>query len=459
VRSQPTEKGCPARNCEQLMVKCRQRFTGLPRMRCASRAQWKWSKLVATQIDRCRAVLHDAIFLGGLMAEERLVSLDAARGVGAFSVVLWHWSHFFYMGTRPGYVATSSRPLYRLLYWFYDFGFMGVDFFFVLSGFIFYYFYHGSVARRNISAAEFARRRLARLYPLYGATLLLVIILQPFYCNAHGSAFVYPGGDLADLLQAATLTSHWWPNPGFFFNGPGWSISVECFLYALFFLIARFAGQHTTLALGTMAIIGLGLHYSVHWPVGRGMMFFFTGTLLARALVATTSSGWFGRYRRWLLVCALGVGPILLFGLLAVPFILKELAPLGPRIPISPASVQRNLTPILVFPYIITLLVLVERARPIRSNILRFLGDCSYSVYLLHFPLQLMTVLTIGWLGFNAGLYSDTRFFAFWLFLLLSIGALSYYAFERPTQRWVRSVAISLGSQQRFVEHHDRGGV
>jgi peptidoglycan/LPS O-acetylase OafA/YrhL len=377
------------------------------------------------------------------MADERLVSLDAARGVGAFSVVLWHWSHFFYNGTEIGYVPTAAKPLHSLLYWFYNFGWMGVDFFFVLSGFIFYHFYYSSVARRDISAAEFARRRFARLYPLYGATLLLVVVLQFCYSRVHGTTFVYPPGGIADLLQAVTLTSHWWPNLRFFFNGPGWSISVECFLYMLFFLTARFSGRHIALALGAMAVIGLGLNF-VHWPVGRGMTYFFIGTLLARPLAASISSERFASYSRWLLACAFGVGPILLFGLLALPFAFKKAAVFGLHVPISPESAIRNLTPLLAFPYAVFLLVLVERVRPIRSRILRFLGDCSYSIYLLHFPLQLATVLIVGWLGLSTNFYSSIVFFALWWCLLLSIGACSYYGFEKPAQRWVRSVTVPL---------------
>jgi hypothetical protein len=45
------------------------------------------------------------------MADERLISLDAARGVGAFSVALWHGSHFFYNGTEIGYAPAAARPL------------------------------------------------------------------------------------------------------------------------------------------------------------------------------------------------------------------------------------------------------------------------------------------------------------------------------------------------------------
>ena len=149
------------------------------------------------------------------MANERFVSLDAGRGVGAFSVVLWHWSHFFDQGVHPSAGEVSTRPFSEIFYWLYSYGWMGVEFFFALSGFIFFHYYYGLIQDRRIGAGEFFKRRFARLYPLYGLTLLIVIVLQEVYRQQHGSNFVYPPGTAADLLQAVTLTSHWWPNQEF----------------------------------------------------------------------------------------------------------------------------------------------------------------------------------------------------------------------------------------------------
>ena len=95
------------------------------------------------------------------------------------------------------------------------------------------------MARRQIRAWEFVRRRFTRLYPLYGATQVPVILRQHWYFQVHGDSFVYPASGVCDLLQAMTLTSHWRPNQGWFFNGPGWSTAVECFLYLVFFLAVR----------------------------------------------------------------------------------------------------------------------------------------------------------------------------------------------------------------------------
>ena len=244
--------------------------------------------------------------------------LDAGRGVGAFSVVLWHWSHFFDEGVHATAGGVSARPFSEVFYLLYNYGWMGVEFFFVLSGFIFFQYYYGLISDRRIGAGNFFKRRFARLYPLYGLTLLMVILLQEIYRQQHGSNFVYPQGTAADLLQAATLTSHWWPNQELFFNGPSWSISVECFLYALFFVCARFARERRVQVFLALIAIGLVLSF-LHWPIGRGLVSFFTGALVSLGLGLLVRSGWYRRAPRQVLLAALTLGATVLLGLAALP--------------------------------------------------------------------------------------------------------------------------------------------
>ena len=389
------------------------------------------------------------------MAEERFVGLDAARGVGAVSVVLWHWSHFLEHGSAPGGLDPAARPLFGPLYWFYSYGWMGVDFFFVLSGFIFFWFYRIPVARRQITAWEFVRRRFARLYPLYGATLVLVIVLQYWYFQTHGDTFVYPAGNASDLLQAITLTSHWWPNQGWFFNGPGWSISVECFLYLVFFLAARYSADGEVMIFGALAAVGLGLSL-VHWPIGRGLVSFFTGTLLARSLLWLSGTNSFKRHSVKILGGTLAIGLVLLAGVWAIPHVLAAVGGVIPRAPGWTNSIIRNVVTLVVFPYLVFLVALTERIVPFRSEAMRHLGDCSYSIYLLHFPFQLLTVLVLGAMGVGESIFLAPAFLVIWTALLFSLGWLSYHYFERPMQRYIRASGRVAGARMAPVARESK---
>jgi peptidoglycan/LPS O-acetylase OafA/YrhL len=66
---------------------------------------------------------------------KRLYSLDVSRCIASFSVVLWHWHHFAYVGeSLPPDFDKKCLPLYSFLRLFYENGWAGVDYFFLLSG-------------------------------------------------------------------------------------------------------------------------------------------------------------------------------------------------------------------------------------------------------------------------------------------------------------------------------------
>ena len=105
----------------------------------------------------------------------------------------------------------------------------GVSFFFVLSGFILTYVYHGM---QPTGYRDFFVARFARLWPAHIATLALGFILGSYS----------PGNGVYLALNAAMLQS-WWPvSPCYFsYNALSWSISTEFAFYLAFpFLIRNF---------------------------------------------------------------------------------------------------------------------------------------------------------------------------------------------------------------------------
>ncbi|UCI05943.1 acyltransferase family protein [Mesorhizobium sp. B1-1-8] len=107
-------------------------------------------------------------------------------------------------------------------------GYLGVSFFFILSGFILTHSYFGKMSGRD-DVQRFAIARFARIYPVYLLALLVVLprVTLPFD---------YP------LMALATLgLIQSWGSPslanGFFWNPPGWTLSVEFFFYLVFPLL------------------------------------------------------------------------------------------------------------------------------------------------------------------------------------------------------------------------------
>lgn len=144
---------------------------------------------------------------GGPAIPRRFAALDGWRGVCAMMVVLFHLnagSHAWLL-TRNGYVA--------------------VDFFFVLSGFVLTSGYSERLGDRS-ALGRFSARRLARLYPLHLATLAALLAIL-FVSAARRGADPFSGPfSLAALAQCLALVQGFTTNQ-LAWNFPSWSISIE----------------------------------------------------------------------------------------------------------------------------------------------------------------------------------------------------------------------------------------
>ena len=147
---------------------------------------------------------------------ERMPLLDALRLFAAFLVLGFHW---LFRGPASGDQFTSFRAYEALAVY----GYIGVDWFFVISGFVIAW------TAQNRSAMTFAILRFARLYPAYVACMSLTFLLTVLY----GWQRAEPGlADwFANLTMAAPLLGRQ------FMDGAYWSILVEIIFYGWVFLL------------------------------------------------------------------------------------------------------------------------------------------------------------------------------------------------------------------------------
>ncbi|HEY4617396.1 MAG TPA: acyltransferase [Flavobacterium sp.] len=131
-----------------------------------------------------------------------------------------------------------SKSKASYLRWIHEYilkeGFIGVSFFFILSGFILAYNYRDSILDRNISKSDFYIARIARIYPVHLLCLLIAVPITLQNVSFDLSTW------FAQLFFNLTLTQSFIPIKYiyFSFNSPSWSISNELFFYLLFpFLI------------------------------------------------------------------------------------------------------------------------------------------------------------------------------------------------------------------------------
>ena len=388
---------------------------------------------------------------------DRFILLDLLRAIAALTVVLFHWQHMLY---APGQDSVSPllrafQPGFRTWFVLYEYGFRAVDLFFILSGFIFYRLYADKIANGRASAKTFALLRFSRLYPLHLLALLLVIQLQWLYFARNGAWFVYQHNDWWHLALQLLFVQNWGFERGDSFNGPEWSVSIEVLMYAVFFVLCRyrFSGVRSALV---AVVLGLAL-YKISPMIGRGLIGFFLGGVVCFVFGWLQGPGL--RWRRlvtWLSLLTVGIGFALVF---ALPGSLLDVQVIS-RISAIGASAEGHskgrqvlamLSVLVLFPATVLALALLE---PLLGNKLArigWLGNITYSSYLLHYPLQLAFLLVAAALGVTINPSSGLWLSAYGV-MLISLSIACYYLFELPAQQWLR------GASRRFTHVQPTSG-
>lgn len=302
----------------------------------------------------------------------RFHELDSLRAFAALGVVGWHYTNHF-----------EAAPLTGLMLPFYRHGLLLVDFFFVLSGFVLAHAFWREERRTRLTGNLLAR--IGRLYPLHLVTLLLVAGLQWILTGPLGSPpFIYRFNDAYDFLLNAVLLNRTGLERGFSFNAPSWSISTE-FVVNLLFLIAialpRRCGPAclgALFALSLAAVMKNGLIADLRFggidqDIFRTIFGFLIGVgtqrLHRRIAIGSRPPGW--------LMDLVALSALALFLLYCA------------RGTLSPAGDTASTA--LLFP---ALILAVLRSRRIKGVLtlkpLTYLGEISLSIYLMHFPLQLV---------------------------------------------------------------------
>jgi peptidoglycan/LPS O-acetylase OafA/YrhL len=357
--------------------------------------------------------------LGGDLDMTRYRLVDICRGLAALSVLIWHYQHFFYSTAGVGFSSTNRpvQPFYGMLWPFYEHGGLAVEFFWVLSGFVFAATYLG----RPFDGVSFFVNRFARLYPLHLITLVLVALLQYLSWRLVGHFQIYPQND-AYHFGLNLLMAQWWGlQRGFSFNAPTWSISVEVVIYAAFLgclpgLKKAPLPRATVCAAGSLLLIVAGYDYFLV----QCAMFFFLGvacyTLLERSVWA-----------------ALGVSILAIFG-----FAISRWFHQG-------ATLYEMA---MFFSSLILLASSLDTMIKIRNARLDWFGDATYGTYLLHIPIQITVITTLEFVGVSrSDIAVQAWFFLAFILTVFGLAVVVFRWIEKPAQNLVKML---FGHSRRF---------
>jgi peptidoglycan/LPS O-acetylase OafA/YrhL len=312
------------------------------------------------------------------------------------------------------------------LFPFFARGYLGVDFFFVLSGYIITHVYFANLASPNLSAVRiFLWHRFIRLYPVH-ITVLAALVAIVSFGGAAGFALNNPQEwQWNDLLWQLTLLQAWGVTRSPGWNAPSWSISAEWFAYLLFPLLApalNWVRQRgialliAVTALTAMALLFAMADWTLNTWVGAPALTrvfgeFLCGAALCRAVALS---------HEWPLPRGdvLGTGAFIAF-LFGASVGLQDVA----------------LIPLLALTILGAAISGGHLARLLGSRPFVWLGDVSYSVYMVHFPV--LIVIRRFWerLGFSEWQLAG-KIFAFLatVVLVVALAAMLFYVVERPAR-------------------------
>lgn len=366
---------------------------------------------------------------------ERLYSLDCLRGLAALSVVFWHWQHFFFVGASPQNLDVAALPAFGIAQPLYTQGYLAVQLFFTLSGFIFYWLYAAPIAQGMIDFRRFAVLRLSRLYPLHLLTLAVVAIGQIWHRHELGGDFVYPYNDAYHFSLNALMASSWGLEKGYSFNAPTWSVSVEILLYGLFFVVCRVGFAR----LATAAILsgfGIVVAQKIYPPFSNGVICFFLGGIVAIVCSNVFSSP----HRRFYTHCLILLSAALWLLALSAVYSWIDLSWMSTRLGQPIFSAIATWFPVLLlFPFTVLALACTEILYGPMGRRLAWLGDISYSSYLWHFPLQLFAATAASLMGYAPSIFYRPPLMSLFFLALIVVGLCSHRFFEMPAQRYLRA--------------------
>lgn len=349
----------------------------------------------------------------GQEAPADLRALTTLRFFAALWVVLFAaWPHLDVAFT-PNFVAK---------------GYLGVETFFILSGFILSHVYLEAAGTKRFSYGGFLWARLARVYPLHLATLFGMIALG-LGATAAGIAVSDSLLDWRSLFAHLTLTQAWGLAPSAAFNHPSWSISAEWFAYLSFPAFAFVAWRlRERPVLATVLATGLALAiYAIFQPLAGFSLTQATFLWGALRIVPCFMLGCalYLIHRRWTLPYAGWIAGTCAAGMV----IAASLNAWDPIIVLFAGG-------------LILALGSVQNARGglMASAAGVYLGEISYSIYMVNAPVLLVGVN----LAARATGAEDRLHVIVWLgvvALIPVVAAGTYHLIERPARKALRGMA------------------
>src|SRR5450432_1190408 len=361
-------------------------------------------------------------------ANHYISNLTPLRGMAAIWVVVFHIQETLVKFVNPD----STKLLVK--------GYLMVDLFFIMSGFIIYHVYQNSFTT-GISGKkfrEFTVARFARIYPLHLLTLIFCIVI--FVPKFGWDQVDDPKAIPTNLLLIHSFGIH----KIFTWNVPSWSISAEWWAYMVFPFLCLFLSRNKKLAIPLLLIFVVLVYLGIIYWIPRksfmdpklpalhnldstfdfGFLRGLAGFVFGMLVYQFYQSGVMRKFFQSDLVALL----VILSTMLCLYFGLHD-------------EYVMIFFSLVVFVFAINNGVLHKICN---NRILQYLGKISYSIYLMQFFPIIPFWFGLKVPGFiygkesaHASFLVGSVFSVFFLLVLIGLSSLSYYFVEKPCRIWI----------------------
>ena len=355
-------------------------------------------------------------------------ALTSLRGIAAMMVVMQHFS------ATAQLQATGDIPSLM------PHGYMAVSLFFVLSGFIMAYTYGADfVSRGMLAMPSFLMKRVGRILPLNTAVVIAILTAGSLSQTIIGRNIFYASTNIGyDLVCNLLLLQGF--GIGTNLNGPSWSISTEFAAYLLFpaLLVLAFARRPAIVIAVAAASAGALLAMALRHPwlglnaesVGDEITLCFTQFVLGLITFRVTRMASMRRYLQS------DGAALLAAGWVAVALCLRL-----------------DLLAAIAFPAVVATLACNSGriADLLSARVPYFLGEISFSIYLLHDPCRPLALALLR--ALHPGLLSTLPALGFALvgsIAVLPLAWLGYVAIERPGRHAIRRL-VAMAAQPAIL--------
>lgn len=339
----------------------------------------------------------------------KLDSLTSLRFFAALMVVL---SHLSYLGDSQSQILSSIYDN------FFSEGYIGVTFFFILSGFVLAYSYANKYERSRFYYGQFYVLRIIRIYPLHLLTLIISIPLIDISIDVFPNIF---------LIQSFFSNS----NVYFYANAPSWSLSVEMFFYLLFPFIVRLRMGWLFLVLlfSASAKIYMGVvlespkeqHYYLYISPYFRLLDFVMGIFLCKVFLELKVSAQCASFFQFIALL------VLIF------FIsLKDCVP---------QYLRFDLYYVLPMSLVVLSFSFSDGffSKALSGKTLIILGESSFALYLIHQLVIRFSLGQAGWFPNLMNVMGEGFYSMFVLILSISLSVFVYFYFERIVSKYLRN--------------------